>query len=322
MSDAQQQSIAQLHGMLQTFSAASMMRTAASVGVIKQLMTGQKSLMELCQACQIDERFTLLLLNGLQAVGVIERYEEDYALSQAARLLGKSNSDFGAGVFDSLESRLTDPANRSPIDNSQFRLRLASRQWVHTSAAMQAAEVLEVGRQRTDLKLLELGSGAGVWGAAMAYQDPGTQVVSVDNTDCMAMTVETYKSIELTARHTAIVDDYRTYDVELGQYDMVILPDLVEIENDADAVTLLGRSADAVPVGGEVVLIEQLTDEGGPPISITQRNLELALATQAGKLRHSAEIQQLLYGAGFGDAKWGWLTESGIGLALIVATKV
>ncbi len=121
-----------------------------------------------------------------------------------------------------------------------------SRQWTHTSAALQAAEALGFGSALRGLNILELGSGAGVWSAAMIYRDPGARLTAVDHAPMLAHCQATFASVELLDRVTMIEDDYRTWSTPLGEFDLVILPEIVQLEQDPSAVILLGRAADAL----------------------------------------------------------------------------
>ena len=154
----------------------------------------------------------------------------------------------------------------------------------------------------------------------MAYRDPALQVTVVDDAPRLAQCQSTYASIDLLNRWTAIEDDYRTWSTPLGEFDLVVLPEVLQLEQDIDAVILLGRAADALRVGGQVVIFETLHEEDGPAGSLATHALEIALAA-GGQQRSASQIQRLLRGAGFGEAQWGWLTASEQGLGLIIASK-
>jgi hypothetical protein len=94
----------------------------------------------------------------------------------------------------------------------------------------------------------------------------------------------------------------------------------LQLEQDIDAVILLGRAADALRVGGQVAIFETLHESDGPALTLATHALELAVAT-GGRQRSAGEIQRLLRGAGFGEGQWGWLTASSHGIGLVIATK-
>jgi 2-polyprenyl-3-methyl-5-hydroxy-6-metoxy-1,4-benzoquinol methylase len=320
MSDSQKQTIARYQSFLEGMALSASLEAAIEAGVFDALRDGQRSLPELAAACGCEAEPLAALVRVLLALGALERYGDDLALSQAAQLLAGPDTDLGRGIWHGLSAFLTGQ-EREGDAVPFYRRRVSNRQWSHTAAAMQAAEVLEIGIALRGLNVLELGGGAGVWSAAMAYRDPKLHVTIVDTAARLAQCRATFASIDLLERWTPIEDDYRTWSTPLGEFDLVILPEVLQLEDDADAVILLGRSADALRVGGQVVIFETLDEADGPVIPLATQALEIAVAAR-GRQRSASEIQRLLRGAGFGEAQWGWLTASSCGMGLVMATKI
>ncbi|MGN6135355.1 MAG: methyltransferase [Aureliella sp.] len=319
MSESQKRTVARYQGFFEALSLSASLEAALDVGLLDALREGQMELEELARRCQCEVEPLAALMRVLVAVGIVERYGEDLALSQAAQLMAGPDVDLGMGVWFNLPDFLAG-RERSSGGLEAYRRRISARQWSHTAAAMQAAEVLKIGTGLRGLKVLELGSGTGVWSAAMAYRDPTLHVTSVDDAARLAQCRATYASVELLERWTPIEDDYRTWSTPLGEFDLVILPEVLQLEQDVDAVILLGRAADALRTGGQVAIFDTLRESDGPTLTLATQALELAVAT-GGQQRSAAEIQRLLRGAGFGDAQWGWLTASSHGIGLIIASK-
>ncbi len=319
MSESQKQTVARYQSFYDTIALATSLDTARQLGVFRSLRNGQKDLQALAADCQCDIASLETLVRVLTAIGAVERYGDDLALSQAIQLMAPVDADWGAEIWQRMPAYMQGTAQNDDR-LVEYRQRLVTRQWSHTAAAMQAAEVLDIGGALRGLNVLELGSGAGVWSAAMAYRDERLQVTTVDQPALIRHCRDTYASIELLDRWTAIEDDYRTWPTPLGQYDLVILPEVLQLEPDASAVVLLGRAADALRPGGQVVILETLNDVEGPSVALATQALEIAVAC-GGRQRTPAEVQRLLRGAGFGDAQWGWLTASPHGIGLVVATR-
>ncbi|MCC6510339.1 MAG: methyltransferase domain-containing protein [Pirellulaceae bacterium] len=333
MSESQKQTIARYQSFLDAMSLAASLETAARLGVFEALRSGQKDLEVLAQACQLDAEALESLLRVLVAVGAVENYGADFAISQAVGLIASPDRDLGRDIWESLPTYLRGSmspdhgavaGNGAAVDltvarRRAYRERICTRQWSHTAAAMQAAEVLDIGAGLRRLNVLELGSGAGVWSAAMAYRDSDLRVTVVDRAAMLDQCRATYASIDLMDRVTLIEDDYRTWSPPLAQFDLVVLPEVVQLEQDPAAVILLGRAADALRATGQLVILETLREDDGPALPLAIQGLELAVAT-SGRQRSAAELQRLLIGAGFGLAQWGWLTASSHGIGLVVAS--
>ncbi len=179
MSEAQKQVTTKYFEILRMQALSAALAAALRANLLEALFEGQKDVTTLAQQCQLNPRACETCLNVLVAAGILERYREDYALSQTMRLLMGADTQFQQNVFEHADSflRLGKPAQSL----EQHHRRLVDRQWTHTAAAMQMAEVLQIGSQRKGLEVLDLGCGAGVFSAAMAYRDPDMKVTLVDS---------------------------------------------------------------------------------------------------------------------------------------------
>ncbi len=325
MSDTRKQTIARYYSLLQTNALASAMRAARKHGFIDILRRGQKTCQDLAREAGTNEQATADVLRMLVAIGALEQYGEDFALSQATRLLVGYDEQMGderlSGLDDYLRVSDGQGSGGTTGEIQGVRQVLVSRQWTQTAAAVQAAEVLDIGHSRRGLKILELGGGAGVWSAAICYRDSTTSVTFVDDASSIALARQTYSAVEIEDRVTWVEADYRSWDAPLGSYDMVLLPEVLQLESDSDGVILLGRALDALRAGGEVVILEPLLEPDGPELAIAAHALEIGLGTMAGRLRTASQVQQLLRGAGFGEAQWGWLTATTQGCSLVIAQR-
>lgn len=319
MKESQKLTIHRYQGFLETMALSASLEAAIGVGLLGALRGGPKDIGQLSQQCHCDPIAIESLVRVLVGLGAIEQYRDDLALSPAAQLLVGPDADLGAAVWRGLPDFLQGKKeNGSSFE--LYRQRLSARQWSHTAAAMQAAEVLDIGGGLRGLNVLEFGSGAGVWSAAMAYRDSKLRVTSIDNASGLAQCHATYSSIDLLPQCRFVEDDYRTWSTPLGEYDLVILPEVLQLENDAAAVILLGRAADALRQDGQVVIFETLNESDGPALQLATQALEVAVAV-GGQQRSVAQIERLLRGAGFSHAQWGWLTASDRGIGLVVASK-
>lgn len=322
MSDSQKQTVDRYYAMLQTTAVAHALRTANGIGLIHRLRSGQNDASQLASELQVDDAILASLLQVLVSVGFLEQYGNDFALSQAARLMDGPDREMGHDLFQELPDRmqLSAASRDREADRRRYRQRQNTRQWTHTSAAIQAAEVLDLGGSRSGLRVLALGPGAGVWIGAMAYRDPTLTAVIVDDRESLDLAEKTFASIDVSGRIESIEADYTHWDVPLQGFDLVLLGEVLQLEDDHGAIMLLGRSADSLRPHGELVLLEPLWEQDGPQLPLAIHSLELATSCQ-GKMRTTLQLQGLLRGAGFGEAQWGWLTASHQGLGLVLASK-
>lgn len=319
MSDSQQRTIGHYRDLLQTMATAAALKSALQIGLLDPLRSGQRSLKQLSEACQIVVERIEPLFAVLLSMGVVEKYGDSWALSQAAHLLVGPDADAGNALFADLDQYLRDPNFAPPL--SRFRERLTARQWTRTPAAMRLANVLEIGTTRTGLRVLELGGGAGVWGAAMAFRDPTMRITTIDSAENLCVARETMKSIDSEDRWIAVAADYRKFHLPLGEFDLVLVPEVVQLEDDPAAVTLLGRAADALDVAGEIALIEPFWDERAITVPMSVSALEIAIGAPGGRLRSVLELEMFLRGAGFANARWTNLGTAQQEIGVILAKR-
>ena len=300
-------------------TAVAAIRGAQESGIFQLLSERQHSAIELAERTRLVPTTIENLCRVLTAIGVLEQYGDDYALSQATSLQMQGDPHFNAYLQNDVESYL---ANQQAADGfDEFRHRLAARQWSCSAAARQAASVIETSKLDRPLQLLELGCLAGVWSAALAFNDKTLEVTSVDIEPMHARARHTFQAIELMTQRREVVADFRHYEPELAASDFVLLAEGLQLQDDPNAVILLGRCADALRQGGEIIIVEHVLDSGeGQDLSIASQALEVGMASK-GKLRTVNEIQQLLTGAGFQSARWAPLNADDQGLAIIVAQR-
>ncbi len=297
----------------------STIRSAQKIGLFEALRHEQQSIEQLTRHTHTDRVTIENICRLLIAFGVIEQYGEDIALSNAAALQLEGDPTFNSYLFTQVDQYVLQ--EKPNYDLNEFRRRLAGRQWSYSAAARQAAKVIKSGNERMSTKMLELGCLTGVWSAAIAFMDENLEITSVDSSEFLAISRTTFESVELGERRTEIESNYRGYDPELASYDVVLFAEGLQLEDDASAVVLLGRCADALRVGGEIIIIEPLMETGdGQDVSVAAHALEVAMSTP-GRTRSAVQIQQLLTGAGFQTARWATLTADDQGLGLVIAKR-
>ncbi|MCA9135830.1 MAG: methyltransferase domain-containing protein [Planctomycetales bacterium] len=318
------QTIQQYQNWMQTNAAAQLMRAARQSGITAKLRERQHTLAELCESLSTDAVTTALLLDALVAIGFVERYADDFALARAGHLLCQYDDDLGDRRWETLVGRLKQDSDQPPTaDGLEYRSRLAATQWIHTAAAIQAAEILDVGGAGgpAGIRILDLGCGSGVWSCAMAHRDESATIVAVDHPAAISAARSTADSIELGGRFKTIDSDPIFATVGENNFDLVVLPQLLSGYSDSQATELLRKAAAAATSGGRVVAPDFYVGPGRAGLQESLNRLSIHLATAAGRVRDLRECQQMFLGAGLGSIQFTYLAASEAGLGMIVAEK-
>lgn len=315
---AQDRTIDRYHGLMQINAEAHLIRGARDIGLFDALEPGQLTEGEITARLKTDPRLTGLLLDSLVALGVLEKYGEDYALSAVMRLLCQYDRDLGDDVWSSLASQLR---GEDAGSQREFFDAATATQWVHTGAAKQAAEILDITGERAGRRILDLGCGSAVWSCAMAFADPTATVTVVDTPERMAAARRTIDSIKLGDRFETIEGDPASVPLESQAYDLVVVAGRLAAEPPEEDVHHFRRVHAALRSGGEVAVIDLFRAPSRPNFTESVEALRLALRTPAGRIRDAESMRKLLLENGFGACQFAFLAASRQGYGLLVAAK-
>ncbi|MEO1527380.1 MAG: class I SAM-dependent methyltransferase [Planctomycetota bacterium] len=301
-----------------TNAASHILRTARTLGVTKRLRERQHTIEELGQALSVEESRLRPLLDALVSIGFVEHYETDYALARAGHLLCQDDEDLGDGRWEQLESRLR---GDDPADSVDYQRRLAATQWIHTSAAMQAAEILDIGGSDSPrgLRILDLGCGSAVWSCAMAHRDADSTVVAIDEAASLSRARAMADSIGMGDRFRMIESSPDVATLAEASFDLVVIAQQLSSREDEVATRLLGRAVASLQPGGRLVAPDYYAGPAKPSLNESVAALSLVAET-AGRARPLPEVQQMLLAAGLTSIQFTYLAASRQGLGMVVAS--
>ncbi|NNE01229.1 MAG: SAM-dependent methyltransferase, partial [Pirellulaceae bacterium] len=99
---AQDRTLDQYHEYMQINSVSHFLRAAREVGLLGELSQGQRTAEQLIETLKLAAKPAVLMLDALMAIGIVEKYEDDYALSRAAHLLCQYDNDLGDARWQKL----------------------------------------------------------------------------------------------------------------------------------------------------------------------------------------------------------------------------
>lgn len=320
--------------LMQINAASHVLRTARQIGVLDQLRTGQQTAEQLADALGVDRAGLDLLLDCLIAMNVIERYETDHALSPVMQLLCQYDHDLGDAHWQRLTGLIRGdsppPSDRAYLDG------LAATQWIHTPAAMQAAEMLDmggptgpVGKPSDDggtlpLRILDLGCGSAVWSCAMAYRDGKATIVAVDDAAPLVAAASTAGAIELSERFDARVGDPESIELPRDEFGLVVIAQRMHATTDSGRRALLAQAYDALESGGRLVVIDLFRGPAKPNLTETIEALRIHAGTGGsgqGRMQSIEDLQEMFRERGLIDIRFTFIEASRVNFGMMVATK-
>ena len=320
---AQDRTLEQYHQLMQINAASHLVRAARSLGILAELRKGQRTLEQLSESLRLSREPASGLLDALIAIGIIEKYGDDYALSQAAQLLCQYDEDLGDARWQRLPDLVRGQSDRQQNDEQRHFDYLAATQWIHTPAAMEAAEILDIGGQGevAGPKILDLGCGSAVWSCAMAYRDPEATISAVDNREALDAAESTANSIGILDRFEAKVSDPLEAELPADHFDWVVLAQRLSCLGPDVASRLVTKAAWAAKPGGRIVVIDLFRGPSRFNLAECVQVLNLQLETRQGAVLTLEQMESELREAGLDDIQFVFLSRSRANLGMSVATK-
>jgi len=166
--------------------------------------------------------------------------------------------------------------------------------------------------------VLDLASGSGVWGIALAQSSEQVRVRAVDWVEVLPATRRTVAQFGLTDRFTFVAGDLESAEFGTG-HTVATLGHILHSEGEARSRALVRRAFDALGPGGTICIAEFLVnaDRTGPVGSLFFA-ANMLVNTDDGDTYSFEEIREWLTEAGFKDAR---LLESPGPSPLLLATK-
>ena len=130
----------------------------------------------------------------------------------------------------------------------------------HFRLARQAAATLASVHRPKNPEVLDIGTGSGVWGAAFAATYPDAQVTYFDQASVFPQVQANLERVKVHTRARMRPGNLFTETFEQGRYDIVILPQVLNVLVPEDVPGLIGRAARALKPTGVLVIAEYVLD--------------------------------------------------------------
>ena len=274
----------------------------------------------LAEKCSASERGMRILCDSLVVLGFLIKEGGRYRLTpDSAMFLNRRSPAYMGGALEFLLSpTLTDGFKDVAASVRRGGTMLAEEGtvapehpvWVDFARAMAPmmalpaqlmARLVDDGTNRK-LKVLDIAAGHGMFGIAVARQNPNIEVVALDWPNVLEVAQE-------NARAAGVADRYSTlpgsaFEVAYGSnYDMVLLTNFLHHFDSDTCVELLKKVHAALADEGRVVTVEFVPDENrvSPPAA-AMFSLVMLATTPSGDAYTFADLERMFQRAGFSQS--------------------
>jgi hypothetical protein len=279
------------------------------------------SIAELAQATGASTRGLSAIANLLAGFALLTRNgDERYALTpESDAFLVSHKPGFMGGIFRHMSRqllpnwlRLSDivgsgkPAmavNSAPEGAPFFAGFVEDIFPLSYPAALVLADALDLAKADGPVSVLDLASGSGVWGVALAQASPYVTVRAVDWPDVLPVTRRVAERFGVGERFTTVAGDLLQADLG-ASHRVATLGHILHSEGAERSRALLRRIHAALAPGGTIAIAEFLVDaDRRGPLNGLIFAVNMLVNTEAGNTYSFDEISGWLTEAGFTDAR-------------------
>jgi 3-hydroxy-5-methyl-1-naphthoate 3-O-methyltransferase len=185
-------------------------------------------------------------------------------------------------------------------------------------SAQALAKHLNIAGTKSELRVLDVAAGSGIWGIALAQKSPRVRITAVDWEGMIPATKRVVQKFGVAGQFDYIGGDIGEVDFGSG-YDIVILGHILHSEGEGRSRKLLRKTAAALKSGGTIAIGEWLVNEARTePLNSLMFAVQMLVNTEQGDTYSFSEIKSWLEEAGFKNAR---TLEAPGPSPLILATK-
>lgn len=294
--------------------------TAVRQKLFDHLDAGPKNIEDLSRDTGLSPRGLRALLNSLVSLDLLTKDGTRYSLTpESATFLVTTKPSFQGGLFRHISTRMVPkwlhledaartgrPAaavNQEDTGSAFFQQFVEDIFPMSYGAARALADHLKLASSTRPVKVLDLASGSGVWGIALAQASQQVSVAAVDWPGVLDVTRRVAARFNVGDRFSYVAGDLESVDFGRG-FDVATLGHILHSQGPAGSRSLIAKTFASLAPGGTIAIAEFLSDDTrtGPPVAMFFA-VNMLVNTDTGDTFTVPEITAWLTEAGFTDVR-------------------
>ncbi len=282
---AAERSDQQMYRLSEVLATAAAVDAAGRLGILDHLRDVPACAEEVARHCATAPEPTHLLLDALDALGVLRRTEDGrYVTTAAARWFttlapGWSRLDQVMRTGQPLVPADT-PAGAAELypETVPFLSRLVAPAVRRATELLTPMLLTPVGGD-----ILDVGAGAAPWSIALTLANPTVRVTALDLPDVLRTTRRTVEAAGLAAQFRFLAGDMFTAELPPAAYELILLGNICHLFDQNGNRALLQRLRPALSPGGVLAIVDALPSDDPEEVrSLRLYSLGLRMRTSAG----------------------------------------
>jgi ubiquinone/menaquinone biosynthesis C-methylase UbiE len=290
---------------------------AVSNRVFDSLESGAKTSEQVAEETGASKRALRILMNALVGLYLLKKDRQGkYSLTQeSASFLLSSTLGTHAGFFGSIAPQIISRwlglsdivregrpavAVNQETEGTEFFSQLVERIIpMSYPPAKKLGDHLKVGKTKNEIRVLDIGSGSGIWGIALAQKSPQVHVTAVDWAGMIPTTKRITQRFGVSHHFSYVESDM--FEANFGSgYDVATLGHILHSEGEDRSRQLLAKTFRALKSGGTIAIAEWLVnDDRTKPLPSLMFAVQMLVNTEKGDTFSFNEIKNWLEEAGF-----------------------
>lgn len=296
------------------YAEARIVQVTVGLGIFEAIQKKTQDASAIAASIHADPRATELLLNALVALGLLQKKDDLFSLTQiSSTYLVRSSPEYFAGMilFDSslwncwgaLEKAVLSGKPARAPDMYQGDPQETERFIQAMDSLVQARGDAQILAERLDLndvtELLDIGSGPATYPIYLCRKYPKLTATIFDLPGTLKITERFVRASGVKNQIRLVTGDYRV-DPITGKYQMVFLSNIIHAESSEENARLMMKLYPSLDQGGRIVIKDHILDETltDPPVGAIF-SLLMLLTTEQGRCYSFQEVKGWLAKAGF-----------------------
>ncbi len=327
----------QIMSMARGFQVAKMLTVAVDLGLF-DFLEEPRSAVETAAWLQADARAAGIFLNGLAALGILDKGVDYFRNSNlASRYLVQGSENYRGAIIKHMEHTwkrgwddlkdtvlmghppAVDPEKwvdgRPERDEAEVRAFIWGMHAIARDLAPRVAAKLDLTGVR---HLLDLGGGPATYAITLAQANPQLQATVFDLPLPLEIARENIEKNGLTDRVATRAGNFLKDDIGTG-YDFIWVSQILHSHDEGQCKLIIGKAAAALNSGGTLAIQDfYLNADGASPTGAAMFGVHMLAVTPRGRAYTHGEVAEWMQEAGLAAPAY---IQSGMDASILVAKK-